>query len=73
MPALDRVRFVLPGSDDLLGAFPQLKRLFSAVNARPAAQRARSVCKDCAFKRELDEEARRALFPSKYPSAPLPG
>jgi GST-like protein len=63
---LDRARFVLPGSDDPLGPFPNLKRLFQAVDARPAAQRARAVGKDHAFKREMDEEARRALFPSNY-------
>jgi GSH-dependent disulfide-bond oxidoreductase len=70
---LDRVRFALPGSDDPLGAFPHLKRWFSAVDTRPAAQRARSVGKNHTFKRELDEEARRALFPSNYPPVPLPG
>jgi GSH-dependent disulfide-bond oxidoreductase len=47
-----------------------LKRLFQAMNARPAAQRARAVGKDCPFKREMDEEARRALFPSNYPPIP---
>jgi GST-like protein len=29
--------------------------------------RARAVGKDHAFKKEIDEEARRALFPSNYP------
>ena len=33
-------------------------------------ERARAVGKDHPFKRELDEEARRALFPSNYPSIP---
>jgi GSH-dependent disulfide-bond oxidoreductase len=69
---LDRVRFVLPGSDDPLGAFPHLKRLFAVVDARPAAQRARAVGRDHPFKREVDEETRRALFPSNYPPIPLP-
>jgi GST-like protein len=70
---LGRARFVLPGSDDPLSAFPHLQRLLSAVDARPAAQRARSVGKDHAFKKELDEEARRALYPSNYPPLALPG
>jgi GST-like protein len=64
---LDRARFVLPGSDDPLGPFPNLKRLVQVVDARPAAQRARAVGKGHPFKREMDEEARRALFPSNYP------
>ncbi|WP_042272649.1 glutathione S-transferase family protein [Paraburkholderia heleia] len=63
-----RVTFVLPGSDDPLAQFPNLKRWFSAVDARPAAVRARSVGTDHTFKQEMDEEARRALFPSNYRS-----
>jgi GSH-dependent disulfide-bond oxidoreductase len=66
---LDRARFVLPGLDDPLGQFPNLKRLLHTVDARPAAQRARTVGKDHPFKREMDEDARRALFPSNYPQA----
>jgi GST-like protein len=64
---LVRAPRVLPGSDDPLAQFPNLKRLFQAVDARPAAARARAVGKDHAFKREMDEDARRALFPSNYP------
>jgi GST-like protein len=37
------------------------------VNARQAVGRARAVARDNAFKREMDEEALRALFPSNYP------
>jgi GSH-dependent disulfide-bond oxidoreductase len=64
---LGRASRVLPGEDDALAAFPNLKRLFEAVDARPAAARAKAVGKDHAFKREQDEETRRALFPSNYP------
>jgi GST-like protein len=64
---LERAPRVLPGSDDPLARFPNLKRLFQSVDARPAAARARAVGKNHAFKRELDEEARRALYPSNYP------
>jgi GST-like protein len=64
---LERAYRVLPGSDNPLAAFPNLKRLFQAVDARPAAARARTVGKDHAFKREMDEDARRALYPSNYP------
>ncbi|OXI35028.1 glutathione S-transferase [Burkholderia sp. AU16741] len=64
---LDRASRVLKGADDPLGAFPNLKRLFETVDARPAAARARAVGKDHEFKKVNDEETRRALFPSNYP------
>lgn len=66
---LDRASRVLKGADDPLGAFPNLKRLFETVDARPAAARARAVGNDHAFKQVNDEETRRALFPSNYPPA----
>jgi GST-like protein len=68
---LDRASFVLKGEPDPLGAFPNLQRLFQAVDARPAAKRARAVGRDHVFKTENDEEAKRALFPSNYPPAAL--
>jgi GST-like protein len=66
---LDRASRVLKGSDDSLVAYPNLKRLFQAVDARPAVARARAVGKDHEFKKVNDEETKRALFPSNYPSA----
>jgi GST-like protein len=66
---LDRASRVLKGSDDPLAPFPNLKRLFETVDARPAAARAREVGKDHPFKKVNDEETRRALFPSNYPPA----
>jgi GST-like protein len=63
---IDRAKFVL-GGDDPLAPFAELKRWFEAVSARPAVERARAVGKDHPFKREFDEETRRALFPSNYP------
>jgi GST-like protein len=60
----------LPGADDALAAFPNLERWFHAIDRRPAAARARAVGKDRAFKQEIDEEARRALYPSNYPPTP---
>lgn len=41
---------------------PNLKRLVDEVDARPAAQRALAVKERFAFKTEMDEEARRAMF-----------
>jgi GST-like protein len=64
---LDRASRVLKGAEDPLAAFPNLKRLFETVDARPAAARARTVGKDFEFKKVNDEETRRALFPSNYP------
>lgn len=66
---LDRASRVLKGETDPLGQFPNLKRCFEAVDARPAAARARAVGKDHDFKRVNDEETRRALFPSNYPQS----
>ncbi len=42
---------------------PNVKRLFDAVNARPAAQRAAALKDRHAFKTEMDDEAKRAMFP----------
>jgi GSH-dependent disulfide-bond oxidoreductase len=63
---LDRATRVLSGTDDPLGPYPHLKRLFQSVDARPAAARARTVGKDHIFKKVIDEETKRALFPSNY-------
>jgi GSH-dependent disulfide-bond oxidoreductase len=64
---LTRAGRVLPGADDPLAAFPNLKRLYEIVDARPAATRARALGKDHPFKKEVDEETKRAMFPSNYP------
>lgn len=56
-------------SDTALDDFPNLRRWFAAIDARPAARRALEVGKDHAFKRGGDEESRRNLFPSNYPRA----
>lgn len=42
--------------------FPNLKRWFDVISARPAAVRANALKDKHAFKAELDEEARRHLF-----------
>ncbi|HTW73213.1 MAG TPA: glutathione S-transferase C-terminal domain-containing protein [Acetobacteraceae bacterium] len=66
---LDRASRVLKGEADPLAAYPNLKRLFQTVDARPAVARARAVGKDHEFKKVVDEESKRALFPSNYPAA----
>ncbi len=66
---LDRASRVMKGIDDPLASFPNLKRLFDTVDARPAVARARDIGKDHAFKMVNDEETQRALFPSNFPRA----
>jgi len=66
---IDRASFVLPGSDDPLAAYPNIRRWFRAIDARPAVAKARAIGSAHSFKKEVDEETRRALFPSNYPPA----
>ena len=66
---LDRASRVRKGAEDPLAPFPNLKRLFETVDARPAAARARDIGKDHPFKQVNDEETKRALFPSNFPPA----
>jgi GST-like protein len=42
---------------------PNVKRLLDEINARPAAQRAEALKSRFTFKMEMDDEARRAMFP----------
>jgi GST-like protein len=53
--------FVL-NDDGAWGGLPHLKRLVDEVTARPAAQRALAIKERHAFKTEMDDEARRAMF-----------
>ena len=45
------------------GAFPHLKRAVDEISARPAAQRALAIKDRHSFKAEMDDEARRSMFP----------
>lgn len=53
--------FVL--GDDAWTRMPNLKRLFDEISARPAAVRANALKDRHTFKSEMDDEARRHLFP----------
>ena len=62
-PAVSRLRPVHPSRIHTVPA-----GMRSVTRAR-AATRARAVGKDITFKTEMDEEAKRAMFPSNYPLA----
>jgi GST-like protein len=65
---LDRAARVRKSAEDPLAPYPNRRRFFEPVDARPAVSRAREVGKDHPFKKVNDEETKRALFPSNYPS-----
>jgi GST-like protein len=49
--------------DEVWAQLPHVKRLLDAVNGRPAVQRAAALKDRHNFKTEMDDEARRAMFP----------
>jgi GST-like protein len=61
---IDRANFVL--GDGRRDEFANIARWFAGIDARPAVARARAIGKDIVFKREMDEAARRSLFPQNY-------
>lgn len=63
---IDRVEYVLPGSEHPLAPYSNIEAWFDRINARPAVLRARTVGDQHEFKRVNDEETKRALFPSNY-------
>ncbi|MDQ6646288.1 MAG: glutathione S-transferase C-terminal domain-containing protein [Pseudomonadota bacterium] len=69
---LDRAPVVMAGLEEPLASFPHLQRWFKAIDARPAAARARLVGGEHVFQKELDDDARRAMYPSNYPKAEQP-
>jgi len=46
--------------------FASVKRLVDEISARPAAQKALAIKDRHAFKTDMDEEAKRAMFPGNY-------
>lgn len=61
------VPFVL--GDDAWMKFPHVKRLVDEISARPAAARALALKDKHAFKTEMDDDARRYLFPQNVQPA----
>ncbi len=51
------------GNPESWSNFPNVKRLHDEINARPAAARVESLRNKYKFKTEMDEEARRFMFP----------
>ena len=56
-----RLPFIL--GDTAWEKLPNVKRLVDEINARPAAKRVEELKTQHTFKAEMDDEARRALFP----------
>jgi len=69
---LDWASRVLHGAEDPLASFPNLKRFFETIDARPAVARTRTVGKDLDFKKVNDEETKRACFLPTIPPRPEP-
>ncbi len=57
------VPFVL-GGPEAWEKLPNVKRLLDEVNARPAAQRVEAIKTQHAFKAEMDDAAKKAMFPA---------
>ena len=49
--------------DGAYASLPHVKRHLDAISARPAAQRAEALKERFSFKQEMDEEARKIMFP----------
>ncbi|MBH61611.1 MAG: glutathione S-transferase [Alphaproteobacteria bacterium] len=50
-------------NEEAMSTMPNLKRLMDEIGARPAADRAVALATQHKFKVEMDEEARRVMFP----------
>jgi GST-like protein len=61
------VPFIL--GENAWAKMPHLKRLFDEISARPAALRANALKDRHAFKTEMDDEARRNMFPQNVTNA----
>jgi GSH-dependent disulfide-bond oxidoreductase len=52
------------GTPDWATQYPHVKRHWDEVNARPAAQRVEAMRAKFTFKTDMDDEAKRAMFPA---------
>lgn len=67
----DRLTYML-GDDDIMLQYPHLNRLMEEIDARPAAKRAKALPGRHEFKKEMDEEAMRFMYPQLFSADPLP-
>lgn len=51
------------GDDDCWQQYPNIKRVLDAVNARPAVEQVLALSQQHEFKKEMDEESLRFMFP----------
>ena len=51
------------GQDDAYTRYPNIKRLNDEINARPAAERANALKARHKFKTDMDDDAKRFMFP----------
>ncbi|WP_201557025.1 glutathione S-transferase family protein [Psychrobacter sp. 72-O-c] len=61
---IDKAAGVL--GEEELESYPNLKRWFTNVNARPAVEKSRALAKNIEFKTEFDDVAARALYPQNF-------
>lgn len=54
--------------EENVSQFSNVTRLVNEISARPAAERANAIKDRHTFKTEMDDEAKRAMFPSNYAS-----
>jgi GST-like protein len=65
---VDRASHVLNDAN-ALDRFPNVKRWFGGIEARPAVAKARELKDRFAWKTEVDEETKRAMFPQNFEQA----
>ncbi len=56
------------GGDDAFASIPNVKRHLDEIGARPAAQKAEKLRASVKWKSEVDDEARRFMFPQNVPA-----
>ncbi len=56
------------GGDDAFTSIPNVKRHLDEIGARPAAQKAEKLRASVKWKSEVDDEARRFMFPQNVPA-----
>ena len=55
---------------DAWAEYPQIERLMDEINVRPAAARVAEMASRFSFKQEMDDEARKVMFPQNARLAP---